>query len=138
MIAGICLSLLFLSLSLLHWYWVVIGSGDLASFVPENEGKLAFKPGRWATASVAGFLLVAAFLCASQAQLLGLPRNQLSRIGVWVLLVTFMLRAVGEFRLVGFFKRVRETRFGRLDTWVYSPLCLAISALCAALLHSTN
>ena len=92
MVAGICLSLIFLSLSLLHWYWVVKGSGDLSSFVPETEGELAFKPGRLATATVAGFLLVAAALCASQAQLLGLPQIQLSRIGVWVLLVVFMLR----------------------------------------------
>ena len=36
-------------------------------------------------------------------------------------------RAVGEFRLVGFFKRVRGSGCARLDTFVYSPLCLALA-----------
>ena len=30
--------------------------------------------------------------------------------------VVFLARAVGDFRYVGFFKRVRGTRFARLDT----------------------
>lgn len=137
MISGVLLSLIFVSLSLLHWYWVVAGSGDLSGFVPEVEGKPAFEPGRLATSIVGLLLLLAAAICASQSRILGMPRMPLARTGVWVLLVMFLFRAVGEFKLVGFFKRVHNTRFGRLDTWVYSPLCLAVSALCAALLHST-
>jgi hypothetical protein len=35
---------------------------------------------------------------------------------------------VGEFKYVGFFKRVRGTRFATLDTLVYSPLCLLLAA----------
>jgi hypothetical protein len=42
--------------------------------------------------------------------------------------VAFALRAVGEFRLVGFFKSVKGTEFAAMDTWFYSPLCLAIGA----------
>jgi hypothetical protein len=37
------------------------------------------------------------------------------------------LRAIGDFHLIGFFKRVRGTRFASLDTAVYSPLCLALA-----------
>jgi hypothetical protein len=33
---------------------------------------------------------------------------------------------VGDLRLVGFFKRVRDTRFARRDTLFYSPLSLAL------------
>jgi hypothetical protein len=39
-----------------------------------------------------------------------------------------LLRAVGEFRYVGLFKRVRGTKFAVLDTFVYSPLCLLLGA----------
>jgi len=138
MIYGILLSLIFVSLSLLHGYWVVVGAGHLSGYVPEIEGKPAFEPGRFATSVVALLLLLAAAICADQARLLGMPRIPLARVGVWTLLVVFLLRAIGEFRLVGIFKRVRSTRFGRLDTWVYSPLCLVVSLLCAALLHSTR
>ena len=138
MISGILLSLIFVALSLVHGYWVVAGTGDLSGFVPETAGKPAFSPGPFVTSVVAMLLLLAAAICVSQAQLLGVPRVPVARVGVWTLLVLFLLRAVGEFNLIGFFKRVRDTRFGRLDTWVYSPLCLVVSALCAALLHSTR
>jgi hypothetical protein len=41
--------------------------------------------------------------------------------------MAFLLRAVGEFRLVGLFKRIRGTAFARWDTWLFSPLCLLIA-----------
>ena len=54
----------------------------------------------------------------------------------FVLGCVFFIRAVGEFRLVGLFKRVRSTTFARWDTLLFSPLCLVISlaALWLALL----
>jgi hypothetical protein len=39
-----------------------------------------------------------------------------------------LARAVGDFRYVGFFKRVRDSRFATLDTRVYSPLCFVLAA----------
>jgi hypothetical protein len=55
----------------------------------------------------------------------------ISRTGAWVLVVLFALRAVGDFRYVGFFKRVRGTPFGRRDTIAYSPLCAILALLIA-------
>jgi hypothetical protein len=49
----------------------------------------------------------------------------------------FVLRAIGEFRLVGFFKSVRGTPFAHWDTWLYSPLSLLIG-LGALWLASTS
>jgi hypothetical protein len=47
--------------------------------------------------------------------------------------LAFGLRAVGDFRFVGFFKRVRGSVFARRDTWLYSPLCVLIGVLAASL-----
>jgi hypothetical protein len=52
---------------------------------------------------------------------------QLYAWGTWTLAALFLLRGIGDFRLVGFFKRVRGTRFARRDTRLYSPLCLALA-----------
>ncbi len=41
----------------------------------------------------------------------------------------FVLRAVGDFHYVGFFKRVRGSVFARRDTWVFSPLCVVLAVL---------
>ena len=38
---------------------------------------------------------------------------------------------MGDFRTVGFFKKVRATRFAQLDSRIYSPLCAVLSAGCA-------
>ena len=46
--------------------------------------------------------------------------------GAWTLAVVFIGRAIGDFRLIGFTKRVRGTAFARLDTRIYSPLCAAL------------
>jgi len=133
-IVNLALSGILLFLSLLHVYWLLTGTSGLSAVIPEVDGKPAFVPGRPATAAVAVLLLVASGLCAAQAELFEMSASPLSRAGVWVLMVVFLLRGLGDFRWVGVFKRVRGTRFARLDSWVYSPLCLGISLLCGLLL----
>ena len=41
----------------------------------------------------------------------------------------FLARAVGDFNYVGFFKKIKQTKFGKNDTKYYSPLCLTIGIL---------
>jgi len=43
--------------------------------------------------------------------------------------IIFLVRAVGDFKYVGFFKRIRETPFAKMDSKFYSPLCLFISMI---------
>jgi hypothetical protein len=95
--------------------------------IPENNGCPLFVPGPLSTAAVAIALLIAAFLLALRA---GFIANQIPKA-----LLTFLclllacglvLRAIGEFRFVGFFKKVRDSRFAYLDNVFYSPLCLLL------------
>jgi hypothetical protein len=51
------------------------------------------------------------------------------KYGSWIIPILFILRAVGEFKYVGFFKSIKKTDFGRLDTRLFSPLCLIIGLL---------
>ncbi|MEM6843120.1 MAG: DUF3995 domain-containing protein [Bacteroidota bacterium] len=46
-----------------------------------------------------------------------------------ILFVIFILRALGEFNYVGFFKRVKNTEFARADSRIFSPLCLGIGVI---------
>jgi uncharacterized protein DUF3995 len=61
------------------------------------------------------------------------PLSALFTAGLWVLSLVFLLRAVGNFRSFGFFKTITETPFAHWDTWLYSPLCLLLTFLAAAL-----
>lgn len=95
--------------------------------VPSVEGKLLFVPPTRATVAVAVALLMFAALVAATAGLVPLPLPRF--VLVWLcycLAFGLLARAVGEFKYVGFFKRVRTSRFATLDTWLYSPLCFCL------------
>jgi len=40
--------------------------------------------------------------------------------------LVFLQRAIGDFKYMGFFKKIKHSNFSRLDSMVSSPLCLLI------------
>ncbi|GAL22213.1 hypothetical protein JCM19235_2908 [Vibrio maritimus] len=101
---------------------------DLA--IPVVEGGKAFTPGTLITLLVAGALTVFALLSLSLTDVITTPQI-LENYIEWIALVVgaiFVLRAVGDFNLVGFSKKNQQGQFARLDTWLYSPLCLCVGA----------
>jgi hypothetical protein len=115
------------ALGLLHVYWGLGGRTASAAAVPEVNGRPAFKPSRLGTLIVAMALFVAAALVATTGRLIpGQPRLPIGRLLTFGLGLVFVARSIGDFRLVGFFKRLRASRFARLDTLVYAPLCLML------------
>jgi hypothetical protein len=118
----------FALLALIHAYWAVGGRAGVSAAVPELHDRPAFVPSALATLAVAVALAGCAVLVAVSAGLI-FPSMRFA----WVTWLTFALafvllaRAVGDFRLVGFFKRVQGTTFARLDSAVYAPLCLALA-----------
>lgn len=124
----------FLCLALLHLYWGLGGRVGLLAAIPEIDGKPAFTPSATATFVVALCLALCAVLLAGTSGLVSLPvpHSVLSWL-TRVLAVVLLLRAIGDFRQAGFFKQIRGSRFARLDTVLYSPLCLGLSAGAAVL-----
>lgn len=47
----------------------------------------------------------------------------------WIIPIIFIIRAIGDFKYVGFFKSIKSTDFGKLDTKLFSPLCLLLATL---------
>ena len=52
---------------------------------------------------------------------------------IWVFAAGFALRAIGEFKYVGFFKSVKGPGFAWYDTRIYSPLCVLLCLICVRL-----
>jgi hypothetical protein len=113
-----------------HLFWALGGKWGKDAAIPKAPGTGAptLRPGMSATLMVATALAVAADLVAVRIGLLdsGMPA-WLPRAACIALAIVFLARAIGEFRYVGFFKRVRDSRFARLDTALYSPLCLFLA-----------
>ncbi len=116
-------------IALLHFHWTLGGKTGFTKSVPSREdGTLLFVPNSFQCALV-GFSLifVIGFIYLGIRQLI-FP-NWVFKYGLFILGGIFMLRAIGDFNYVGFFKKVKNTTFGKLDTRFYSPLCLLISGM---------
>jgi hypothetical protein len=127
----------FTALSLLHLYWAFGGNLGIDSAVPERLRRLddgadgrpvkAFKPSFAATLLVAVVLASVGVLVSLRAGLFSpVVAHWSLKWSIIAIASASMARAVGDFNLVGFFKRVRGTVFARLDTWLYSPLCVGL------------
>ena len=115
------------ALSLLHVLWGVGGIAGTSAALPESDGKPLFVPSRFACFAVALALALAAGLVAWRGGVMAAPLPPLLvHVGCLGVGAVFVLRAIGDFRFVGFFKRVRGTRFAWWDTRLFSPLCLAL------------
>lgn len=131
-IPALLLILIFTAISLLHIYWAFGGRWAAQAVIPELPGGQAtFKPGMVATLMVAaGLAIMALFIAAAQGWLnISFLNTSIIRYGYITLIVIFGLRAIGDFRYVGLFKRLRTTLFARNDTRYYTPLCLLICLL---------
>lgn len=126
----------FALLGAFHVAWAC-GARQTTGVVPEVNGKPAFRPGPASTLAVAAVLFACAWLIAAVAgwTRLPLPAAWLPWLA-YALAAAFFARAIGDFRLVGFFKKVHGTPFARLDTLYFSPLCLGIAIAVLALVLS--
>ncbi len=125
---AILVAAVFVLLSAIHLYWAVGGRAGAVAALPERDGAPLFQPGITSTLVVAWLLAFAAVLVLARAghwPAALLPRWMVT-LGAPMVAVAMLARAVGDFRYVGFFKRVRGTRFARLDTWLYSPTALLL------------
>lgn len=116
--------------AILHVYWALGGRKGLSAALPKQGGKPVFKPTRHATLAVAVCLAACSALLLSWLGTIPLAMPALYlRIGLVLMATTMLLRAIGDFRYVGIFKRRGEGRFYSMDTWIYTPLCIAISTV---------
>ena len=122
-------TVIFFTLSLLHFYWAFGGRLWYDEILPTSaNGQNRLNPGITATLLIAFALMIFALITAGN---LGLfhkySKRAYFRNGTLIIAFIFFLRAIGDFKFTGFFKIVKWTRFGINDTQIFSPLCLFIS-----------
>lgn len=121
--------LFFVVTALLHFYWAAGGGAGKTAAVPHVGETPLFVPSKLSTIAVGVVLLGMGAMVLWRVNAISLPFPRVwSTVGTSLIATAFTLRAVGEFKYVGFFKRVRGTQFARLDTRFYSPLCLGVAA----------
>ena len=109
-------------------FWVVGGKWGFENSLPTNEeGERILNPKRTDSAIVGiGLNLFAIFYLTKIGWVpFSLPDWVSVSVG-WFIASIFLLRAMGDLKYVGFFKKVRTTNFAKLDSLYFSPLCLAL------------
>ena len=124
-------TIIFLLLSILHFYWSFGGTLWYEDVLPTNSrGTNKLNPGKMASLMVSFGLLVFALITIANRGFFDKYLNRkYFRYGALAIALIFLLRAIGDFKFVGFFKTVDKTGFATNDTMFFSPLCLFVSLL---------
>ena len=119
-------TIIFLIIAGFHFYWAFGGKFGSQAVIPQMEGKMAFQPPILATILIALAMLVGAFLSWKPHP------NSCAKILIYgnlIIGIVFLIRAIGDFKYVGFFKKVKGSSFAENDSRYYSPLCLVVSGI---------
>ena len=117
-------SILLIAIALLHFYWALGYKWGLDKAIPTGiKGQKTLNPPKILTALVGIFLLGFAYVAYMLAH--DYYYNTVIYAG-WTIGVIFLLRAIGDFNIVGMFKKIKGTVFAKYDTYFYIPLCLFI------------
>lgn len=124
--------LVFFVVALFHYYWAFGGKFGVTVVFPEflsDTPKVVF-PGKILT-----FVVASIFLGISSLYLFILfriePVYSFKTHILISLAVVLLIRAIGEFKYIGLFKKEKNTGFAKYDTAYYSPLCLLLSIISA-------
>lgn len=130
-VISIILFLIFLSLSCLHFYWAFGGKKGKQNAIPVNiNNEKIMNPTFVSTLFVGIILLLFGLLNIIKTKIINITLPEIiENYCIWFITVLFLLRAIGEFKYIGFFKKIKTTKFSEMDTKLYSPLCLVIGIL---------
>lgn len=139
-ILAFILTAIFIFLSLLHGYWALGGKWAIEKTIPTRFQDSFFDQNNhlkivMATFVVAAGLMALAIMVAGYIGKVNIPVNaELLRIGLILAAIVFLIRSIGNFKDIGFFKSDRTGEFGYWDSKLYSPLCLFFSLSIATIL----
>ena len=110
------------SMGVIHFSWALGGKFLLDAAIPTKDGTKLLNPGLFLTFLVGFILLGFAFVVweIKSEDAVYLYLN-------WAIATLFGIRAIGDFNMVGFFKKIKHTKFALYDTKYFSPLCLTLS-----------
>lgn len=128
---AIILFIIFSLLSGIHFYWLFGGKWGLEKVIPtKSEQAITLSIPKFATLIVALVLLLFGVIYLIKSRFINLQiLNSINDYAYWIIPSIFILRVIGDFNYVGFFKKIKYTEFAKADTKYFVPLCLFIGTL---------
>lgn len=125
---SIILVLTYFAIALIHFYWLFGGEKWIDKALPTDEnGKRVLNPGKFEIVIVTLGLLLFAFYYLLKMELFEIEIPKLiTEYSGWVISIIFIIRAIGDFKYVGFFKNIKKTEFAKFDTKYFTFISLII------------
>lgn len=123
-------TIIFLVLSLLHVYWAFGGNWAIQYTIPEKFKAGFFDPNNrlkisFATIVVAiGLFLFALITLSNYVIVQSILSNYWIAVLTLIIGIIFSLRAIGDFNVVGLFKKDLTGDFAKKDSQIFVPLCI--------------
>ncbi|MFA8300056.1 MAG: DUF3995 domain-containing protein [Hyphomicrobiales bacterium] len=130
-IIGVLLFAIFILLGILHYYWAFGGKKWLVKALRvKRKGKRILSLNRVLSFVVGTILILfGVFYLTIISKSINIFPEWIYIYFRWIIPVIFLLRAIGDFKHVGFFKKRTYTAFSRIDLHFHTPLCLVIGIL---------
>ena len=129
-ILSLILTITFLILALIHFNWAIGNEWGLNASLPTKEsGELIFSPRKIDSGIVGIALLTFSFFYLFKSGLIHMNLHPIIEYTFWIIPTIFLLRAIGDFRYAGLFRKIKTTDFARADTKIFTPLCLMLSII---------
>jgi len=127
-ILSLLLLIIFLVLGGFHFYWLLGGTWGLKKVIPTKKNEPNnLKIPKIATLIVGVILIFFGLVYFIKSKVINVSNpSWITNYMYWFIPFIFILRAIGEFNYVGFFKKIRDTEFSKADSKIFSPLCLII------------
>jgi len=118
--------ILLIAIAFIHFYWAVGGTWAIDKALPTDaQGNKLLDPPAPLSALVG--LVILGFAFIAYKLLMGCSEDYVVYSG-WMIGSIFILRVIGDFNMVGVFKKIKGTPFAWYDTRLYIPLCLFIGS----------
>lgn len=128
---SVVLAIIFIALGFVHFHWIFGGTWGLDKALPTKEnGERVLNPKKMDSAVVGLGLTTFGLFYALRTELvhIDLP-TWITTYAGWLIPSIFILRAMGDFKYIGFFKKIKNTAFAKADSKIFSPLCLALALI---------
>ena len=130
-ILSLILFLIFITLGGFHFYWIFGGVWGLEKVIPSKKNKAStLTIPKFATLLVGLVLVLFGLMYLIKLELINVQvPNWVTNYGFWIIPSIFILRAIGDFNYVGFFKKIKHTEFAKVDSKIFSPFCIIIGII---------
>lgn len=125
-ICGIAVTTVFVSATLLSWYILLSGKFKTNMIMPVRKWHKPDKGKIWFVAQSFGLFFAATIVLMRTTQLVEGHRDNVIENLIYAVSGMLLMRAIGEFRVLGLFRTEKEGAFAALDRKWFTPLAVIL------------